>query len=72
VFTVFYNMFVNPDALDIFYDGMNVFSTGGLVSGSRTVSVAYCSANTTSTMVRLELRAPNDGTEWDVSVSCPV
>jgi hypothetical protein len=72
VFTVFYNMFVNPDALDIFYDGMNVFSTGGLVSGSRTVSVAYGSANTTSTMVRLELRAPNDGTEWDVSVSCPV
>jgi hypothetical protein len=72
VFTVFYDMFDLPDALDIFYDGMNVFSTGGLVSGSRTFSVPYGSANTTSTMVRLELRAPDPDTLWEVSVSCPV
>lgn len=70
-FQVSYNMFGIPDELTLFYEGVQVFGTGGLVSGSRTVSVNFGSENSTSTIVTLQLRAPNEGTAWRVSVSCP-
>jgi hypothetical protein len=69
-FETYYDMYSIPDALDILYEGSNVYSTG-LVSGSNTVSVTCGSNTTTSTTVFVQINAPEDGTAWEVSVSCP-
>lgn len=68
---VFYEMYSIPDRLNIFYEGVQIFTTGGLVSGSRNFSLNYGSATSTQTFVTVELDAPNSGTAWDVSISCP-
>jgi hypothetical protein len=60
-----YNMFSIPDALTLLSDGATVFSTGGLVSGSRTIDVV-----STSSLVILNISAPNSGTAWEVRVGC--
>jgi hypothetical protein len=70
-FSVSYQMYTVPDQLKIYYEGAVVFSTGGLVSGGQTVGVTYGSNTTTSTTVTVEINAPEYGTVWDVSVSCP-
>jgi hypothetical protein len=70
-FDAFYEMYLNPDGLDIFYEGANIFSTGGLVSGSRNFTVPYGSARSKSTMITLKITAPNTGTGWVVAVGCP-
>ena len=71
VFQVYYEMYRIPDQLKIYYEGASVFSTGGLVSGSRTVNVSYGSDTSTSTTVTVEVDAPDEDTAWVVSVSCP-
>lgn len=71
VFQVYYQMYTIPDQLKIYYEGVPVFSTGGLVSGSRTVDVSYGSATSTATTVTVEVDAPDQDTAWVVSVSCP-
>ena len=67
-FPVSYNMFSIPDGLDIFYEGQTIFSTNGLVSGSKSVTVTYSGS---STFVKVRISAPNPGTAWDLSVGCP-
>lgn len=71
VITVTYEMYSIPDRLNIYYEGVQIFSTGGLVSGSSTFSQSYGSGTSTQTFVTVELDAPESGTLWDVSVSCP-
>ena len=68
---VFYEMYSIPDELNVYYEGSTIFSTGGLVSGSTTVSVPYGSDDSTSTVVTVEVNAPRSGTAWIVSVTCP-
>jgi hypothetical protein len=70
-FDAFYEMYTNPDGLDILYEGANIFSTGGLVSGSRNFTVTYGSASSKSTSITLKITAPNFGTGWIVAVGCP-
>ena len=67
-FTVSYEMYSIPDRLIVEYEGKIIFDTGTLVSGSRTVAVSYSG---TSTLVQVEIDAPNDATAWDVTVNCP-
>ena len=71
VITVSYQMYSIPDRLNVYYEGNQIFTTGGLVSGTRTESVSYGSSSSTNTFVTVEIDAPNAGTAWDVSVSCP-
>ena len=71
VFDAFYEMYQNPDALDILYEGANIFSTGGLVSGSRNFTASYGSDSSKSTSVTLKITAPNFGTGWIVAIGCP-
>jgi hypothetical protein len=68
---VFYQMYNIPDELNIYYEGVKIFSANGLVSGSTTTSVTYGSATSTSTVVKVEINAHESETLWDVSVSCP-
>ncbi len=42
-FDVSYQMYTIPDKLELFYEGNVIFTTGGLVSGRRTVSVTFSS-----------------------------
>ncbi len=70
-FSVYYQMYAIPDQLKVYYEGSAIFSTGGLVSGSRTVAITYGSNTTTSTTVTAKINAPEPGTIWEVSVLCP-
>lgn len=63
-----YEMYENPDQLDIFYRDDVIFTTGGLVSNNATRAVHYAEA---SQLVTVVVWAPNDGTEWNYQVSCP-
>jgi hypothetical protein len=72
MFDLFYDMYAIPDALEVVYEGTVVFSTNGLVSGSATVSVSYGSAASTSTIISLNLSAPEDGTAWEIFVPCAI
>lgn len=67
-FTVTYTMFTIPDELIITYEGATLFTTGGLVSGSNTVQVSFSGS---TSMVQFTLRAPEAGTFWEFTASCP-
>ena len=67
-FPVSYQMYSIPDALDITYEGASIFSTGGLVSGSRSTTASF---DGDSTIVTVTIDAPRDGTAWDVFIGCP-
>ncbi len=69
--TVSYDMYTIPDELNIYYEGTKIFTTGGLVSGARTLAVSYGSATSKTTFVTVEVNAPTVNTQWTVSVSCP-
>jgi hypothetical protein len=70
-FKASYDMYINPDALDIIYEGKSVYSTNGLVSGGSSISVSYGSLISRSTTVFVQINAPNFGTAWVASVECP-
>ncbi len=69
--SVSYDMNNIPDRMDVFslVGGVRtpVFSTGGLVSGTGGTSFNV----TPDTTVFVSLSAPNSGTAWDFSLSCP-
>lgn len=67
-FEISYNFYSIPDELDIMYEGKTIFSTGGLVSGSKVVSVTYSGKYT---IVQARINAPRGGTAWTVSIACP-
>ena len=64
-----YQMYSVPDRLDLIYEGTTIFTTGGLVSGTRTIS-ATIDGNAKVIYVRIE--APNSGTAWNFQLTCPV
>lgn len=66
-FDVSYEMYGIPDALTILNGQGTLFSTNGLVSGSRSVSLVAPKGDGT---VFVNLSAPNSGTAWDFRVGC--
>lgn len=64
---VSYEFFRIPDALTIIYEGQTLLSTGQ-TSGRGTRTVSYSGS---STLLRVQVDAPNSGTAWEVTVSCP-
>ena len=68
-FQVQYEMYNIPDQLDITYEGSTIFTTGGLVSGGATETVAVPAGS--STQITVTVSAPNAGTAWDYTVFCP-
>ena len=68
MFSLTYEMFGVPDALEVrSSSGAVLFSTGGLVSGSKTVNVLFSGGR----IVFIVLSAPNQGTAWNYSLGCP-
>ena len=68
-FPLTYEMYSVPDGLEVFYEGATLYSTGGLVSGSASIDVAFSG---TTTIVRVKISAPLDGTLWTLDVGCAV
>ena len=69
--TVSYEMFPNPDRMDIFYNGVSVASTNGLVSGRGILSFNYPATTGFPTFCIIQMLAPNAGTEWYYDIKCP-
>lgn len=61
-----YNMYIVPDSYEILYQGSSVFSTGG-----RKTNKTYGSITSSASFAVVDLNAPQLGTLWYVSFSCP-
>ena len=74
--TLSYNMYSVPDQLDLIYEGATIFTTGGLVSGSSTIS-REIDGDAKEILVRITapnsgITVPNSGTAWNFQLVCPV
>lgn len=66
-FSLYYQMYSIPDGMTIVVGAQTVFTTNGLVSGSKTTTVQYSGGDTAF----VNMYAPNSGTAWDFNVGCP-
>lgn len=66
-----YDMYTIPDSLKITYEGTEIFSTGGLVSGYDAFSLTYGSPTSTSAIITATLEAPDASTAWELYIGCP-
>lgn len=69
--SIAYEMFEIPDRLDCYYQGVLVATTGGLVSGAGTLHWAYAPQSGAPTWCLVVVSAPEDGTAWIYTVTCP-
>ena len=67
-FLVEWNMYSVPDQLDVSYQGVQIFTTGGPVSGTGSAMINYGPG--ASTQVVVTGTGPT-GTLWDYTVHCP-
>jgi hypothetical protein len=65
-FDISYDMYSIPDAMTIILSGQQVYSTGGLVSGSGSRTITYAGATTAIVTVS----APTSGTAWTFTIGC--
>jgi hypothetical protein len=67
-FELTYQMFTIPDRLEVkSSSGTTLFTTGGLVSGSKTVQIPFSGGR----LVFVIVTAPTSGTAWDYTIGCP-
>ena len=59
-------MYGVPDQMEVIYEGQVIFTTGGLVSGSQTIT-RYIDG--TDTVLYVRMTAPNFGTGWRFRIS---
>lgn len=64
-----YEMYSIPDQAIVTQGSAELFNTGGLVSGSRTVNLKLVGGR--STTVTVIIFAPRSGTAWDFNIGCP-
>ena len=64
-----YNAFSIPDQFEIYWNGNLVASSGGMVSGTGTLTFNKTSA--TPTLATVVVTATNDGTAWSIAGICP-
>lgn len=64
--TFTYDAYSIPDAFNVTVGGASKFTTGGLVSGAGSASIAVDSKG----LVFVSVSAPESGTAWDYSLSC--
>jgi hypothetical protein len=71
--TIDYDMKSIEDALEVYYDGRLIASTGGPVKHSEggPLRFYYQPGPGKPTYVKVIVRAPNEGTEWTYTISCP-
>ena len=64
---IWYYMYSVPDQIIVLYEGKTVFTTGGLVSGSQTVT-RFIDGKTDFAIVMMV--AVNPGTGWNFNIGC--
>lgn len=67
--TLNYEMYMIKDEIEVFYEGERIYWSGGLVSGGKTVTLSYGPGDSQLIVVRVS--APNTGTAWTFSITCP-
>lgn len=65
-FDLSYDMYSIPDAMTIVLGSQVLFSTGGLVSGGKSLSLQYSGGDT----VFVNVSAPDQGTAWTFTIGC--
>jgi hypothetical protein len=72
-FTVDYSAYSIPDRFDVIYRGNRIATTGGLVSGSGTLTVQlpFDATNPKDGLVIIAVYGLDPGTAWDYAVNCP-
>lgn len=69
---VYYNMYSVPDELIVVHGNTVVASTGEFVAGSGTLTFNYDPAlHNNNDYVMVWVNAPQDGTQWTYSITCP-
>jgi hypothetical protein len=66
-----YEMYPNPDQMDVYYDNQLVASTNTLVSNKGFLSFNYSYNPSKPTFCVIKIYAPNNGTEWEYAAFCP-
>jgi hypothetical protein len=69
-FSVSYQMYSIPDQMDIEYEGVIIYTTGGPVSGSPNPNPTPVSYNGMSNFITVTMTGPS-GTAWDFTIGCP-
>lgn len=69
--SIAYQMYSVPDRLDCFYKGILVATTGGLVSGAGTLIWAYNPGHGEPHWCLVIVSAPQSGTAWTYTITCP-
>lgn len=68
--TISYNMYQQPDGMEVFYEGQLVGTTGGFVSNTGEISFFYPGPpNDTRCLIRVT--GSGTGTAWDYQLNCP-
>jgi len=67
-----YEMYGIPDQMDVYYNGVLVASTGGLVSGGSILTFNYNPPAGGPYFCTIRMYAPNNGTAWDFIAYCPI
>jgi hypothetical protein len=67
--TLYYDMYDIPDEIEVFYEGQKIYWSGGLVQRSNTVNLSFGPGKSQLVVVRIS--APESGTAWEFSLSCP-
>ena len=67
-----YEMYTNPDKMEVRYNGSVVQSTTTLVSGQGTLRFNYDPVRNSDSFCTIEMTAPNPGTGWYYTINCPV
>lgn len=65
-----YNMYTQPDQIDVFYEGNLIATSGGLVSGTGSFNINW-NPNPGSTQIMVRMTGSSSGTAWDYFVQCP-
>lgn len=65
-FTLSYDMYTIKDAMTVIGGGRTLFTTGGLVSGRRSMTLTYEG----DASVIVNLSAPESGTQWTFTIGC--
>lgn len=69
--TITYNMYQQPDGMEVFYENQLVGSTNGFVSDAGSISFYYPGPpNDTRCLIRVT--GSGMGTAWDYQLNCPV
>jgi len=68
---IFYDMYMQKDRMDVYYDNQLVASTEVVVTGEGHLEFYYSAQPSKPKYCRIIMTAPESGTAWEYLLSCP-